>query len=57
LVGEGDTKMLAEILHSLANRSVDDLERIARRGRQKVMKDFNLKKESKKIIKIYNKYK
>lgn len=57
LVGEGDTKTLAEILHSLANRSVDDLERIARRGRQKVMKDFNLKKESKKIIKIYNKYK
>ncbi|WP_118838263.1 glycosyltransferase [Salinibacter ruber] len=57
LANEGDTEALGEILYSLADRSVDDLERIARRGRRKVENNFSLRSEVNMLRKMYKKSK
>lgn len=53
LADEGDTETLGKILYSLANRPLNDLELIARRGRQKVEEEFSLVDEASVIRRIY----
>lgn len=53
LADEGDTEALAEILYSLTSRPVEDLKRIARRGRQKVEGEFSLVDEAGALRSIY----
>lgn len=53
LADEGDTKTLGKILHSLADRPVDNLKCIARRGRQKVEEEFSLEGEVNILRSLY----
>lgn len=53
LVAEGNVEALASVLCMLAEKSLDDLKQRARRGRQKVERDFSLSSETEKIRNTY----
>lgn len=53
LVAEGDIEALADVICMLADRSLYDLKQGAKRGRQKVERDFSLSSEAEKIRNTY----
>jgi len=53
LAPEGDVQALAAALGALAGRSVNELEQMAERGRQKMEQDFSLSGEVEKLSKLY----
>lgn len=53
LATEGDVKKISGCMRQLANRTVEELQEVSKRGRRKIEREFNLSKEVDSLRSIY----
>ncbi|HLR36687.1 MAG TPA: hypothetical protein VK084_01475, partial [Chitinophagaceae bacterium] len=54
LAEEKNIDNIVQKMEALLSCSVEKLQKISQAGREKIMQDFNIEKEAKKLIQIYH---